>query len=969
MSISRKITLLFVSLLAALSAVFAVYTVRCEKAALRHEFDNQAGLLLNWLAMGSEYPVLAGNTEMLRHAGREMLRRENVVYCEVADKSGRILYSGGRRGGADENEYSAPVKIEKAGKDSGGGTASGGNGESGVIGRATLVLSHRDVSERGARFARTVWLLAAGGCLAAFALVSLLMSILLGKPVQMLLRGIAGIADGNAGSRGAARSPDELGRLAAAFNAMSRELKSVTVSREELAAEISGRRQAQDALSEERKRLEVTLRSIGDAVIATDRVGKIQLMNKVAEELTGWSEAQALGRPLPEVFSIVSEKTGMICESPVDKVLRNGKVSEPANHTALIRRDGTRCSIADSGAPIKDEAGEISGVILVFRDVSWEHRTAERLLALENAMQSSRTGVILTDTETKIVYLNPAFLMMWGYENHADELLGRKVLDAFKNKPVMAEIAASRTDIGKWEGETIANRRDGSRFDVFLSTSSVYDAEHNLLGIIGTAMDITERKRKDNLLRVFTENLMYLNKASNSIVRIKGRRKLFEELCEKALSLSAGSSGSDDFLAQDAEAPGTCWLAQRDENGGLSVVAAAGAPAACLEMLNREIPGLGGDSLLSRAVKEKIPHFLNRIDSAAGRDALVRCAASSGYKSCAYFPILCRNEVAAVLSLCSRNADYFSSERMEIFQIFVNQASVAYENAMLLDSLEQTVARRTAELNDQKQVAEHARALAENANAAKSAFLANMSHELRTPLNVIIVSGTMMESEMLGALNEKQHEYAGYVIKSGKHLLNLINDILDLSKVEAGRMELSPSVFAPKEILDTTLGMVGEQSVQAQVSLTGEAAFPADMKIVADERKFKQIIFNLLSNAVKFTPAGGAVTLKARRVTVAELRAAAPVPARELEAVNGGAEYILVSVADTGIGISQEDRGKLFKPFSQADSSHSRSYEGTGLGLVLVKRFVEMHNGGIWMESEAGKGSIFSFALPIREKI
>jgi signal transduction histidine kinase len=215
-----------------------------------------------------------------------------------------------------------------------------------------------------------------------------------------------------------------------------------------------------------------------------------------------------------------------------------------------------------------------------------------------------------------------------------------------------------------------------------------------------------------------------------------------------------------------------------------------------------------------------------------------------------------------------------------------------------------------------------------------------MSHELRTPLNAIIGFSQVLRDEMIGSVNGKQAEYLDDIISSGNHLLSLINDVLDLSKVEAGQVELEMHPFSLREALERGVVMVREHATEEGVRV----AFAADPEVDVvdgDERRIKQVIFNLLSNAVKFTPSGGEVDVSATRV-------------------NG---EVRVSVADTGPGIAPEDWDRIFEEFQQSETGVGHR-EGTGLGLALSKRYVELHGGRIWLESELGHGSTFTFALP-----
>jgi signal transduction histidine kinase len=239
---------------------------------------------------------------------------------------------------------------------------------------------------------------------------------------------------------------------------------------------------------------------------------------------------------------------------------------------------------------------------------------------------------------------------------------------------------------------------------------------------------------------------------------------------------------------------------------------------------------------------------------------------------------------------------------------------------------------------------------AERANRAKSVFLTNMSHELRTPLNAIIGFSELLLDEAAGPVTERQKRLLSNVLTSGQQLLAFINDVLDVSKVDAGRMKLVPSTFRVGDALRGVHAIIHPLAAKKCITLGmgvdgGESAMP---HLTADEPKFRQIMFNLLSNAVKFTHDGGIVT-----VTVAAIE-------RE------GA--LLVSVADTGIGIRKEDQQRIFLEFEQVVSTHARRQEGTGLGLALTKKLVELHGGRIWVESEVGHGSVFRFVLPLRPR-
>jgi PAS domain S-box-containing protein len=251
-----------------------------------------------------------------------------------------------------------------------------------------------------------------------------------------------------------------------------------------------------------------------------------------------------------------------------------------------------------------------------------------------------------------------------------------------------------------------------------------------------------------------------------------------------------------------------------------------------------------------------------------------------------------------------------------------------------------------------------AKTLAERANRAKSEFLANMSHELRTPLNHIIGFTDLVLDKNFGDLNETQEEYLTDVHNSGQHLLSLINDILDLSKVEAGKLELEITDVNIRTLLDNSLNMIKEKAMINGINLTIKLdSIPAFIN--ADDRKLKQILYNLLSNAVKFTPEGGSVRLTANRVANHTVQVQ--------DHSHSSTDLIKITVEDSGIGLKEQDLKIIFQPFEQVENSASRRFQGTGLGLSLTKRLVELHDGQIWVESKGeGRGSSFHFLIPVK---
>jgi signal transduction histidine kinase len=334
----------------------------------------------------------------------------------------------------------------------------------------------------------------------------------------------------------------------------------------------------------------------------------------------------------------------------------------------------------------------------------------------------------------------------------------------------------------------------------------------------------------------------------------------------------------------------------------------------------------GRDSINGRVLLEKRPIHVPDVlaDPEYGRQDL---AAAGSFRTVLSVPMLRDGEAIGLIGLIKGDkVDPFTDRQMEVVTTFADQAVIAIENVRLFKEIEE----KSAQL--------------EVANKHKSDFLANMSHELRTPLNAIIGFSEGLMERMFGELNEKQADYLRDIHESGKHLLSLINDILDLSKIEAGRMDLEVSSFHLPTALSDAMTLIRERAQRHAIEL-GLEVDPRLGEFQADERKFKQIMLNLLSNAVKFTPDGGRVDVSAKKNT----------------------DKIEIAVKDTGIGISPEDQAAVFEEFKQVGRDQMRKAEGTGLGLALTRRFVELHGGAIRLESTPGKGSTFTVSLPLRQ--
>ncbi len=304
---------------------------------------------------------------------------------------------------------------------------------------------------------------------------------------------------------------------------------------------------------------------------------------------------------------------------------------------------------------------------------------------------------------------------------------------------------------------------------------------------------------------------------------------------------------------------------------------------------------------------------------------------------------------------CTIFTSYPTDLKMRIIPSFLVVLVYAYLFEFMREKSYHRLQREVQEHRKTAHKLQVAKTASEKANQAKSDFLANMSHELRTPLNHIIGFTELVLGKHFGKLNETQEEYLTDVHQSSNHLLALINDILDISKVEAGKLTLDPSSVDLEALLKTSLTIIKEKASNNRVTVSYDSRGVPET-IVADERKLKQILYNLLSNAVKFTPARGRIEVRARPGSLAGCAG--------LETANGH-DGIQISVIDSGIGLKARDIERVFKPFEQTETTKSKNYQGTGLGLALTRHLVELHGGRIWVESPGeDMGSNFSFIIP-----
>ena len=513
-------------------------------------------------------------------------------------------------------------------------------------------------------------------------------------------------------------------------------------------------------------------------------------------------------------------------------------------------------------------------------------------------------------------YVNPAIEHMTGYtpdDYYADTELGFRIIHP-EDRKVFNRLLDLDTDFSapvelRWIGKC------GRVIWTEQRNLPIRDRDGRVVAMEGIARDITERKK---------------------VEYSQQKQAQYERTMTTAMSIFTGNHNSRDalekllqLLASRQDYKAGAYYTYDEWSRSLNMTAArslsASGPAGSFVLGNNAITGavLKKEVLLLRR-EEKQPQ-----PAGDGLQNLFDLSTT------AVLPVYYQDKLQGVLLLgADREPDAHDKEFLERIAIQLGICLHGIKQFEYLKTLSRQLAAR------QKEIEKKNREL-EQANRAKSEFLTNMSHELRTPLNSVIGFSELLEKQIFGALNPRQQEYVKDIWESGEHLLELINDILDLSKIEAGTMELDLNDFHMPGLLQGCLRMFREKALKKNIRLEMMAEDNIGV-VVADSRKIKQVIFNLLTNAVKFTTEGGEVLLSAYRE----------------------GQNVTVCVTDNGIGISRKEMDKLFKEFSQVDGSLSRRHEGTGLGLALSKKLVEMHGGTIGVESQPQKGSRFYFTIP-----
>ena len=762
-------------------------------------------------------------------------------------------------------------------------------------------------------------------------------------------------------------------------------------------------RRAQARARERGEVMRITLGSIGDAVIATDVEGRVTYLNAVAESLTGWTQRDALGEPLDAVFRIVNEEDRQPVESPAARALREGAIVGLANHTLLLRKDGSERPIDDSAAPIRDARGHVSGCVLVFRDISERRRlekdAADRLLdarLLAAIVESSDDAIVRKSLDGIIQTWNAAAERLFGYP--AAQAVGRHISLVIPPERIAEEdqiIASLKAGRRVEHFETERVRSDGQRIVVSLTISPIRDEAGHVIGASKIVRDVTRQRQAEQRER----HLLSETAAANAKFRaffdqgalFAGILDVDGTILEPNRLSWEGCGYARDRLVGKRFRDGPWWTPSAELASRIEIAcaeAAAGTP------FRAELPYFVADGS-ERALDATILPIKDEAGrilflAATGTDITDRKRAEAERQK---FVTLVENSTdfigicdlegtplyvnPAGLSLVGLQGmeearrthvrDFFFPEDQsrimdEFFPSVVenghgeievrfrhfrtgNARWMAYKVLKLTDDDGEAVAFATVsqDVTERRGLEDDLRKLASDLSAAdrhKNEFLATLSHELRNPLAPL---RSMLE--VLKRAGDDRATASRALDTMGRQLeqlVRLVDDLLDLSRISHNRIELR------RERVDLTAtihaAVQAAHSVAEAMGHVIRVSVPAEpLLLLADPVRLTQVLGNLLSNSNKYTPPGGAITVTASRQ----------------------GNDVVVSVADTGAGIPPDKLGSIFDMFTQVDQTLERSQGGLGIGLTLVKRLVEMHGGSVEAKSAGkGRGSEFVVRLP-----
>ena len=741
---------------------------------------------------------------------------------------------------------------------------------------------------------------------------------------------------------------------------------------------ISERMQAIEALKLNEEMFRTTLYCIGDGVITTDVRGIVKQINPVAEKLTGWNENEAQGMPVTKVFNIINEVTLNVVESPVEIVLREGIIVGLANHTFLIAKDGTQIPIADSGAPIRNEKGDIAGVVLVFRDQT-KKRNSQRLIEealsrLKRAELASKSGNWEIHLDTQKVKSSEGAQAIYGINGEEFNYNYIKSIPLPEYRPALdAALKSLVEDDIPYDLEFKIKLPDTGEIKDIHSLS-YFDKEQRIL--FGTIQDITQRKKvevelhkSEELHKVFFDanlDMMFVKDdqrryliANNSMASFFDKPK--EELIGKTDEMLAENSHINPCQLSDLRALDSVIPFTVEEQLGGRIFETTKFPLKQngnkgIGCIIRDITERKKGEKLIRTLNEAVEHSPVAI-IIADADGNIEFVNNEYINLTQYSLADVAGKKPRIFNTGHlRSSEYetmwetlqhgqiwkgeFENRRKDhtVFQVEVTISAIQHSDG----SISNYVIVMDDVTEKKKMIDELiiAKDRAEESERLKSAFLANMSHEIRTPMNGILGFAELLkEPDLTG---EEQQSYIAIIEQSGARMLNIINDIISISKIESGLMKVNIQKSNINDQIEFIYTFFKPEVERKGMRFSCKRTLSSTESIIhTDREKLFAILTNLVKNAIKYSVEGYIEFGYTKKE-----------------------KFLEFYVKDSGIGIPKGRQEAIFERFIQADITDKYARQGAGLGLSISKAYAEMLGGSMWLESEVGKGSTFYFTLP-----
>jgi PAS domain S-box-containing protein len=690
-------------------------------------------------------------------------------------------------------------------------------------------------------------------------------------------------------------------------------------------------------IAEQADQLEKIFASAAEGIILVNRLGKILLMNEGGKEIFGIRDVPeiAFGQ-YADAFGVHKLDGARLPDdaNPIKLAALDGR--DIRNFEFTITRFGILRVLSISASPLIDQAGSLSGAVAIFSDITDRKRNEERIAYQAMLLREVNDAIVAADRGGKITSWNPAAERLYGWK--AEEVVGLpydEVIQFGYDGITRDEVEKELEKNSLWRGEVTNYSKDGKELFVDLSLALVRDSAGTPTGTVSINRDVTEQKKSEIAIKRQNKRLSVINRTAFAV--------------RDALDVSEILNKSLTRLLEFEDMSAAAVYLLQDNSANLELTATLGFGESFEK--TAFVPGLT-QGVFAEVMKSGEAEVFHELGEAISRSEFFKILSEEKMSCAILTPIIgTRMSHGVLVTACKGRPDITQADK-EFFMMVSRVIGAAVENAFLYSDL----LEKSKELEDSNEQLRMSKVWVEEANAQlvqanqqleeasrlKSQFLANMSHELRTPLNSIIGFTNLILTDDLQPPTGDQKEGLDIVLRNAKNLLALINDILDLSKIEAGRMTISPEEFRMETIVSDSLATVEPLIGDKPVKLLSEID-PAVPAVQSDSSRIKQIVLNLLSNAGKFTDEGHI------KVSVKML----------------DKNFVSVGVEDTGTGIPPEFLELVFEEFRQVDGSNTRRHGGTGLGLAISRKLARMLGGDLTVQSEVGKGSTFTLTIPV----